>query len=252
LFDDALAPVTDKSNGALGPAEGPANGGIAVFNTHSWMHGGLVTLSPSESRPGNRVIDEQGMDVPVQRLSTGELVFLSSDVSAFGSRHYRVVKGDFSQIVGCKLSGTTLENQQLRVMIDPATGNITQLVKLTNGRNYSDNKVNGRLNAFRWLPANIDAPKADSSIVVTTVESGPLVVELNVKSKGVGCRSVSRSVRLVAGQPWAEITNIVDKLPLVTKDGIHFGFGFDIPQGKTRADIPWGVMENRKRPMAAR
>jgi alpha-mannosidase len=246
LFEEALAPVTDKSNGGLGPAEGPANGGIAVFNTHSWKHGGLVTLSPSESRPGNRVIDEQGNEVPVQRLSTGELVFLSSDIPAFGSRHYRVVKGESSQFDGCKLSGTTLENQQLRVMIDPVTGNITQLVKLANGRNYADAKVNGGLNAFRWLPANVDAPKADSSIVITTVESGPLVVELNVKSKGVGCRSVSRSVRLVAGQPWAEITNIVDKLPLVAKDGIHFGFGFDIPQGKTRVDIPWGVVEMEK------
>jgi alpha-mannosidase len=33
---------------------------------------------------------------------------------------------------------------------------------------------------------------------------------------------------------------------MVDKDGIHFGFGFDIPQGKTRVDIPWGVMEMEK------
>ena len=50
----------------------------------------------------------------------------------------------------------------------------------------------------------------------------------------------------VAGQPWVEISNVVDKLPLVAKDGIHFGFGFDIPQGRTRVDIPWGVMEMEK------
>ena len=53
-------------------------------------------------------------------------------------------------------------------------------------------------------------------------------------------------MRLIAGQPWVEISNIVDKLPLLAKDGIHFGFGFDIPQGKTRVDIPWGVMEMEK------
>jgi alpha-mannosidase len=73
-----------------------------------------------------------------------------------------------------------------------------------------------------------------------------LLVELCVASKATGCRSVSRNVRLVAGQPWLEISNIVDKLPLVEKDGIHFGFGFDIPQGRTRVDIPWGVMEMEK------
>jgi hypothetical protein len=246
LFDDALAPATDKSNGALGPPEGPSAGGIAVFNTQSWKHGGLVTLSGKESQCGDRVIDEQGKDIPSQRFSTGELIFPVSDVPAFGSRHYRVVKGKSLLTDGCKMNGTTLENQYLRVSIDPITGNITHLENLATGRDFADVKVNGGLNAFRWLPANIDAPKADSNIVVSTVESGPLVVELRVLSKGVGCRSVSRSVRLIAGQPWVEITNIVDKLPLVAKDGVHFGFGFAIPQGRTRVDIPWGVMEIEK------
>ncbi len=246
LFDDALAPVTDKSNGAMSPPEGPSAGGVAVFNTSSWKHGGLITLSKSESLPGDRVVDEQGNGVPSQRLSTGELVFISSDVSALGSRHYRVEKGESSLTTGCKITDTTLENKQLRVTIDPVTGNISQLVNLATGHNFVDIKVNGGLNAFRWLRANVDAPKADSSIVVTTVESGPLVVELRVNSKGIGCRSVSRSIRLVLGQPWVEISNVVDKLPLLEKDGIHFGFGFDIPGGITRVDIPWGVMEMEK------
>ncbi|WP_302586779.1 glycosyl hydrolase-related protein [Paraprevotella clara] len=61
-----------------------------------------------------------------------------------------------------------------------------------------------------------------------------------------GCRSVTRTVRLVAGQPWVETTNVVDKLPLLDKDGIHFGFGFNVPQGVTKVDIPWGVMEMEK------
>lgn len=246
LFDDALAPATDKSNGALGPPEGPSAGGVAVFNTNSWKHGGLVILTKAESLPGDRVIDEQGKDVPTQRLFTGELAFMSSDVSAFGSRHYRVKNGKSPLLDGCKIDGATLKNQHLSVSIDPATGNITELIKLSTGRNFADIKVNGGLNAFRWLPANIDAPKADSNIVITMVESGPLVVELRVTSKAVGCRAVSRSVRLVQGQPWVEISNVVDKLPLVEKDGIHFGFGFDIPHGKTRVDIPWGVMEIEK------
>jgi alpha-mannosidase len=72
------------------------------------------------------------------------------------------------------------------------------------------------------------------------------VVKLNVKSQGVGCRSVSRSVRLIAGKAWVEISNIVYKLPLMVKDGIHFGFGFNILQGRTRVDIPWGIMEIEK------
>ena len=246
LFDEALAPATDKSDGALGPADGPANGGVAVFNTHSWAHGGLVTLSKAESARGDRVTDDQSKDVSAQRLSTGELVFLAADVPAFGSRHYRVVKGKSPLTDGCKLNALTLENQRLRVTLDPATGNLTHLVNAATGRNFADAKVNGGLNAFRWLSGDNDNAQPDQDISISTAESGPLVVELRVASKATGCRAVSRRVRLVAGQPWVEILNIVDKLPLVAKDGIHFGFGFDIPQGTTRVDIPWGVMEMEK------
>ncbi len=80
----------------------------------------------------------------------------------------------------------------------------------------------------------------------STAESGPLIVELRVSSKATGCRAVTRSVRLVYGQPFAEITNVVDKLPLTAKDGVHFGFGFHIRDGIMRVDIPWGIMEVEK------
>jgi alpha-mannosidase len=231
---------------ALGKVKSASNQGISVYNTHSWLHSGLITLSPSESAYGSRVFDDKENEVLTQRLSSGELVFLASDIPAFSSRFYRLEKGNCKLKTECKILGNTLINQHLQVSIDPVSGNITQLSTIKNGRNFADPKVNGGLNAFRWIPANIDAPKADSNVVISVVESGPLVVEMNVKSKGIGCRSISRSVRLVARQPWVEISNIVDKLPLKPKDGIHFGFGFDIPDGKTRVDIPWGVMEVEK------
>ena len=242
LLEDALAPATDKSSGALGPAEGPSKGGVVVFNTQSWKHGGVVTLSKAESSPGDRVIDDQNKEVPAQRLSTGELTFLATAVPAFGSRHYRVTAGKSSLTDGCTLNGTTLSNQKLSVTLDPATGNITKLVDSATGKNFVDVKLNGGLNAFRWMPGESDNAQADSAINISTVESGPLVVELRVDSKATGCRAVSRSVRLVQDQPFVEISNRVDKLPLVAKDGIHFGFGFDLPQSTTRMDIPWGVI----------
>ena len=246
LFDEALSPATDKSKGAMGPPDGPSEGGIAVFNTNSWNHGGLITLSKVESIRGDRVIDEQGREVPSQRLTTGELVFMTSDIPALGSRHYRIAKGNSSFTNGCKINSTTLENGQLHVTIDRSTGNISHLINRTSGRDYADVKVNGGLNAFRWLKASVDVPMADSNIVISTVETGPLVAEIRVTSKGIGCRSITRSVRIVEGEPWVEISNVVDKLPLLEKDGIHFGFGFDIPHGITRVDIPWGVMEMEK------
>jgi hypothetical protein len=92
------------------------------------------------------------------------------------------------------------------------------------------------------MPGDNDNALPDSVISVKVTESGPLLAELSVKSKGPGCRYIIRTVRLVYGQPWVEISNVVDKLPLAAKDGIHFGFGFDIPQAVTRMDIPWGIV----------
>ncbi len=246
LLDDAIAPATDKSNGALGPPEGPSNGGIAVINTNSWPHGGIVTLGKAESRPGNRVLGDNGNEALSQRLSTGELIFLSPDVPAFGSLHFRVTAGTCSLASTCTFTDTLLDNGVLQVALDRATGNIVRLQDRT-GRNYADACVNGGLDAFRWQPARgAGDARPDTVISISLKESGPLLGELEVVSRAPGCRSLIRTVRLAAGQPWVEITNVVDKLPLPAKDGIHFGFGFKIPGARTRVDIPWGVMELEK------
>jgi alpha-mannosidase len=247
LLDDALAPATDKSNGALGPVAGPSNGGVAVINSNSWQHGGLVTLTPAESQLGDRVLDDEGREVLAQRLSSGELVFFSGDVPAFSSRHYRVVAGRCSLASTSKFAQNLLDNGKVQVVIDPSTGNISRLLETASGRDFVDEKVNGGLNAFRWQPARDSGDaRPDTVMSISLKESGPLVGEIEIKSKAPGCRSVTRSVRLIHNQPWVEITNVVDKLPLLAKDGVHFAFPFNVPEGKTRVDIPWAVMELEK------
>lgn len=246
VLDEALAPVTDKSDGGLGPKDGPSNGGVAVFNTHTWNQDGIVTLSAKESSKGNKVIDENGNSVLSQRLSTGELVFFAKNVPALGSAHYRVVEGESVPLGSCAIHGTTLENEFLSVRIDGKTGNIVSVQKKGEQYDYIDASVDGGANSFSWLPANKDMPHADTVTAISVVENGPFVVELKIDSKAKGCRSVSRSVRLVSGLPWVEISNTVDKLPWEEKDGVHFGFGFNIPQATTKVDIPWGIMKVEK------
>jgi alpha-mannosidase len=243
LLESALAPATDRSSGALGPIEGPSGGGISVINTQSWPHSGLVTLTQAESQRGDRINDSEGKEVLSQRLTTGELVFLASDIPALGSAHYQVMAGSSPLNKGCSLVGTTMANELLEVTIDPVSGNISHLLNKETGKNFV--ATNG-LNTFHWMPGDRDNPQADSAIVISTVESGPLVVELKATSKAIGCRSVSRSVRLIYGLPSVEISDVIDKLPLPAKDGVHIGFGFDIPKAITRIDIPWGIVEVEK------
>lgn len=239
LMDMALAPATDKANGAFGPYDGPAEGGVTVVNTHSWPHGGIVTLNSKESMRGNRVVDDNDREVLSQRLSTGELIFLADEIPAFGSAHYRVAEGDCTLQGDCLIDGNTLSNSAITISIDPATGNISSM-KL-NGDDYNYASAEG-LNRFVWLPANVDEPQADKVTRIEVSEQGPLAVELRVISEAHGCNAVERTIRLLSGQPWVEMANMVDKAPLPEKDGVHFGFNFNIPDATTRIDIPWGVM----------
>jgi len=240
MLNDALAPATERSTGALGPVEGPSNGGVAVINTHSWNFGGLVTLNALESQKGDRVINDAGTEVPSQRLSTGELVFLASDVPAFGSQHYRVVPGKCTTKGTVRFDGNKLSNGVINVLIDQQSGNITSMVETATGRNFAEA---GGLNTFTWQPGKgLGSAKADSNITISLKESGPLLVEVQVTSQAPGCRSLTRNIRLIVNQPWVELSNTVDKLPLEAKDGIHFGYHFNIPQGITRVDNPWNIM----------
>lgn len=242
MLQNALAPATDISRGGLGPVEGPSNGGVAVINTHSWAHGGVVKLSKLESQKGDRVIDDSGNEVLSQRLSTGELAFLASDVPAMGSRHYRVVPGECSLKSNCISIGKTLDNGIIRVELDNA-GNVINLIELSTGKNFADRTKSGGINTFWYQPAKgAGEATSDRNAVMSVIESGPLLVELEIKSETDGCRSVTRRIRLVHGQPWVEFSNTVDKLPVIEKDGVHFGFGFNIPRSTTRIDIPWNVM----------
>jgi alpha-mannosidase len=241
LLNNAMAPATDRSAGALGPVEGPSNGGVAVINTHSWNHGGLVTLNSLESQKGDRVVNDGGKEVLAQRLSTGELVFFASDVPAFGSRHYRVVPGKCTITGSCRFEDNKLKNEAIEVEIDPKSGNITGMLETSTGRNFAD--AGKGLNTFTWQPGKgLGNAKSDSNIVISLKETGPLVVEVQVTSQAPGCRSLTRNIRIIHNQPWVEFSNIVDKLPLEAKDGIHFGYHFNIPQSVTRIDIPWSIM----------
>jgi alpha-mannosidase len=39
-----------------------------------------------------------------------------------------------------------------------------------------------------------------------------------------------------------EFTNTFDKISTRTKEGIHFGFGFALPESKGRIDMPWSIV----------
>jgi alpha-mannosidase len=98
-------------------------------------------------------------------------------------------------------------------------------------------------------PPEKASPAKNVRIVVK--ENGPLLATLQVVSDAEGCRNLIREITLIAGQNYVDIKNIVDKIAVTEKEGIHFGFGFNIPSPVIRYDIPWGIAELEKDQLSA-
>jgi alpha-mannosidase len=242
FFKTAEASSVQLLSGALKPYAASKSKVVGVFNTLSWSRSGLITLTGEQSNGFSSVKDENGNPVPAQRLSTGEMVFWSSDVPAFGTKNYTLSPEPAKPSEEKLAKGNTLDNGLVTVRIDPVSGDIISIKDIT-GVEFANQKDSCNINSYRYLPGSGKPATGPTEVKTVIRENGPLVGSIVVESKADGCVQLIREVRLVAGNPAIEIDNQVDKIATTEKEGIHFGFAFDIPNGRTRIDIPWGVVE---------
>lgn len=232
-------------NNALSSVNDPDSRVVGVFNSLSWNRGGLVYLPYSQSKDFNSVIDDKGDLVPSQRLTTGEFVFMASDVPALSSQKYELRKKKY-RAGRSMISGNAMDNGIIKVIIDTETGDISSII--SSGHEYVDADANSSMNSYRYLRGDDNPEKASGTenVKITVKENGPLVASLLIESAAEGTSHLSREVSLIAGSNHIEIINIIDKLAIKEKEGVHFGYGFNISNPVTRADIPWGIMEIEK------
>lgn len=224
---------------------------ISLFNTSSWNRSEVVKLDESISGKYSSVIDaETGKEVICQRLSTGELAFLAENVPAMGARIYRLsTKATKKQPVQ-SIKDNVLDNGIVRVVISPETGDVTSIVY--DGEEFADDNAMCSLNSYRYLLGNDNGTRATKAynVRISTKENGPLVQSLLIESDAEGCNSLVREVSIVTGQSFVSFKNIVDKIATTDKEGIHFGFAFDLDKPVINVDVPWGVMEVEKDQLA--
>lgn len=246
---------------ALGQAaSGPA---IAIHNTSSWERSELVLLSKEMSAAGDRVTDHTGHPVPSQRLSTGELAVLVSGVPAFGRSFYTVVAGSPARPQSpVSVHGGVLQHKLLRAEVDEKTGDLVSLTQGGDSHNFLDRHQDGAANRYLFLQGTDLAHLGRSGPAKLSVEDhGPLVATLRIDSSAPGCNSLTRRVRLTAGVPYLEITNIVDKQRAAlnpnpgkggpggefaqrgSKESVQFAFPLAVPAGEMTMDVPLAVME---------
>jgi alpha-mannosidase len=97
---------------------------------------------------------------------------------------------------------------------------------------------------------NTNNVQGSGPATISVGEEGPLVASLIVESDAPGCNKLRRELRVVAGQDYVEVLNLVDKAKLEAKsyydksgkESVNFAFPFNIPDGQISVDIPFAVM----------
>lgn len=225
--------LLEKSLG--GRSANPPATPVDVFNTSSWARTDLVTL-PKETR-GDAVTDADGKPVLSQRLASGELLFMASDVPAFGAKRFIIASG--APAAGkAEAAGTTLTTPLLQVKLDPGTGDIVSLRR----KGIDSELVDGKLNNYIYLPGgNVKDAKPSGPARISVKEKGPLVVSLLAESDAPGCNKLVREVRLIDGLDRVELIDLVDKQAVRSVEGVHFGFGFKIADPKVHINSPGAI-----------
>lgn len=233
------------------PAGDEVTHAIDLHNTTSWPRTGLVMLPKDFTPAGDRVADADGQPVPSQRLTSGDLVMLAQDVGPFSARRYTVAPGAAHTGSRVSVQGNSLENEHLKVVLDPKTGGVAELRAAGIDGNLADTASGQALNDYLYFTGD-DASQARGSgpVTIKIKERGPLVASLLVESEAPGCFRLLREVRLVAGQDHVELLNLVDKQRLVAKgyhakegkESLNFAFPFNVPEGQVRLEVPFGVI----------
>jgi hypothetical protein len=234
LLKDALA----------GHQTGTANvAAIDVYNTTSWVRNDLVVLPEDWTLVGELIKDADDNTVAAQRLSSGELAFVARDVPPLGASRFTFHAGPATKLGRARAEGTKLTNSLLTVTVNETTGAIDRLRCATVPDNLVKREGDVGLNDYFYVPG-LDRKNAlrVGKVNITVKESGPLVASLLVESDAPGCNKLTREVRIVDGLDYVDIVNVVDRKRVRTKEAVHFGFAFNVPEGVIRIDTPWAVV----------
>jgi hypothetical protein len=153
-----------------------------------------------------------------------------------------VKKGAAAAKGNVKVSGNFLENNTLTVAVNN-DGAIDNFQWKRNGLRLVDRSRGSGLNEFLYVPGKDPADvRRISNVKVSVKEKGKLVSSLLVEADAPGCAKYSYEVRVFDGIDRVDIINHVDKQAVRTKEGVHIGFPFALPEGVLRYDVADGIV----------
>jgi alpha-mannosidase len=222
---------------------------IDIYNTASWDRSGPVLLPAEQSQAGHRLVAAAGQRLPTQRLATGELAVLAPAVPAFGAMRCALRAGDAESTGDVTASGDALENDRIRIEIDPQSGSIHSLFDKTLAKEFVDRTQGFGVNDYLYTLGRVTGQgysRISGDAKISVEDPGPVVGTLRIESAAPGCKNLVRRVRIYAGLDRVDLINEIDKAQELQPEGVYFAFPFQVPGGQPRIDVPFGVVRPEK------
>ncbi|MFJ8886748.1 alpha-mannosidase [Streptomyces sp. NPDC102402] len=197
---------------------------LVVFNPHPWTLESDVEAEYAQAA-SVRLTDETGAPVPVQLTRSeatmqggrGRLAF-RAEVPPLGLRVYHLLPGaDAGAESPVRATGTTLENEHLRLTVDPATGWLSSLHDKATGAELLPERPGPHAVVVddpsdTWGHRVRAYDRAIGSFTprrVRLVESGPVRAVLRIDS-AYGTSTMAEELVLSAGARQVEVRTVVD------------------------------------------
>lgn len=207
VLDGALDAIAAKADTA---GDGQA---LMLFNSLAWPRRGVVELT-ADAPESAAITDENGAAIPAQTVEGADgakkLLILSNDIPAAGYAVYRLAKGPAKQTQSAvSANGNSLENEFLRVTVDPKTGDIASLVDKRDGREYfGPGHAGNKLQCYRDKHPEYDAwnirlheeKPVELVSPPEVVENGPVRATIRLTKK-TGDSTFIHYISLVVGVP---------------------------------------------------
>ncbi len=219
------------------------NNFIRVFNTCAWPRTDVVKISGGDVLESTILVDENGIETELQRMSAEDWIFIAAEVPALSSKVYRLKKKGLTEPKASpvfKWEKTQLSNGILSMTIDPERGTIQSLSK--NGDDYNYASGSG-LNEYIYSGTNLAGlSRIEALDSVQIIHEGPVAITLQVCSKAPGCHSLIREYTLYKGLGRVDLKNLLDKKEVYTGENVRFCFPFNIPNSETAIDLAFSRM----------
>jgi alpha-mannosidase len=234
---------------------------VVVFNPLAWERSGPVTVSVQMPQPETSVsvLDTEHHVLPSEVLSsdpqthTFKLLVNVKDAPSLGYELLHVVPGKLPFASDLHVSGLTLENAALRVMVDKTTGCITSLFdKKTGFESLAAGSCGNELQLYHDLPKQYDAwnidpgtydkppVRLDTADSVQLIEKGPLRAVIRVTHHTQNSK-FSQDIILTEGSDEVVVASDIDWHE--THELLKAAFPLAASSDEATYEIPFGTIE---------